>query len=66
MASAAIAEPFCSDAYRSARRALAGVALGITGFLAGAMIGTLVEGHYVKGATIGGVGGATIGVLLVR
>lgn len=55
-----------SGAYRGAQRVLAGVALGVVGFLAGATIGSVIEGHYVKGATIGAAGGATVGVLMVR
>lgn len=63
--------------YRGVQRALAGVAMGFAGFLAGGLVGARLEGTgcacddpglagFIIGAPIGAMAGAITGVLMVR
>ena len=64
-----------SKGYRDAQRVLAGVALGVVGFLGGGLAGAAVDGAFLNeggglagfaiGAPIGAAVGATIGFLIV-
>jgi hypothetical protein len=66
-----------AGAYRGVQRALAGVAMGFAGFLAGGIVGARIEGSgcacdspglygFIIGAPIGAAAGAIAGVMMVR